>query len=1230
MPYPAPRPSGESPVKTFHLRTLLRLAVVCAALYLTYGAFAAVVAGADVTAPGDPVVGVTATAGDNSSTLSNEGTSLSEYPPGQSPDKAIDNDATAGSKYLNFAETGSGLIVTALTNGPQTVVSGFRVATAEDAPERDPVTVTLEGTNDPGATETFNSAWTLLYSGPSGLSTDPGRNTFGTQINFTNTTAYRSYRFLVTGVRNAAAANSMQFSELELIGSTKTVIVSGADVTTPNDPHMGVAATPGSNTSTAATQGFSLSQYPPGQTPDKAFDDVVTPPVNKYLNFGETNVGLIITAQTKGPQTVVTGLRLATAEDFPDRDPVTVVLEGTNDEDAWATLNSTWTQIYSGASGLGTDPGRSTFGPQQNFANSTPYRSYRLLVTAVRNGATVGAMQFSEVELIGSTFLTPQTYTVNSLADTVDAQGCDATNCTLREAVAAANTNPGDDTINFSVTGTISLGTVGDNTFGPSALLVTSNITITGPSGDDGVTIARDAAAAPDRLRLFYVAPAGNLTLENLTLSGGRALGGSSDGGGGGAGLGGAIVNAGTLVLRRSTLANNAAQGGSGGAGFNGTEGGGGLGGDATGGTGGPPNGGAPGAAGGFGGGGGATGSEGSAGGFGGGGGSGGSSSVGSDGGFGGGSGNGSGAGGSPGYGGAQGFGSRGAGGGGAGFGGAVFNYGGSVTVVNSTIANNSALAPGEGFNSDPKGYGGGLFNLNGTVIFTNSTVAHNAASDGGGAVFNLGSGGEATQGGPALPVAQGSVTLNNTILSNSTNGEATPAAVSDYFSETTNGGSVASAGTSNIIQSNPNSGGFAGSHSEANPLLVGTSPADNGGPTDTFALQLTSPAIDQAEPATGVTTDQRGSPRPMDIGSTPNAGGGDGSDIGAFELVVADMEITKRDSQDPVGVGSSFTYTLRVYNRGPAEAHNVTVADNVPAGLAVTGVSLHASSDFTGTGCSFTGNSVNCALGTMRVFDNTHDGAVKKGKAIINVTVTASQLGQHTNEATVSADEADTFPNDNTGRQKTTVMGISSVEVTHDSVPGGSACQKPTLKVTLTGVAPFDTFVEVSDGLAATTNVPGSSAPLLLRIPQGQSSARLAIQTQGVAAEQSGQVAAAFGTSSASAPLTVRPVGLRSLFVSPSSLGGGGQSIGTVKLECAAGASGVEVTLKTGKPGVAKFISPSSGLSVHPLTLTLTNTDQATFTIQTFDVGAPTAVNVSATANGTTKNARLDVTPSP
>jgi len=44
---------------------------------------------------------------------------------------------------------------------------------------------------------------------------------------------------------------------------------------------------------------------------------------------------------------------------------------------------------------------------------------------------------------------------VNNLADTDDGT-CDATHCTLREAINAANTNPGADTITFSVTGVIS------------------------------------------------------------------------------------------------------------------------------------------------------------------------------------------------------------------------------------------------------------------------------------------------------------------------------------------------------------------------------------------------------------------------------------------------------------------------------------------------------------------------------------------------------------------------------------------------------------------------------------------------------------------------------------------------------------------------------------------------------------------------------------------------------
>ena len=74
---------------------------------------------------------------------------------------------------------------------------------------------------------------------------------------------------------------------------------------------------------------------------------------------------------------------------------------------------------------------------------------------------------------------------------------------------------------------------------------------------------------------------------------------------------------------------------------------------------------------------------------------------------------------------------------------------------------------------------------------------------------------------------------------------------------------------------------------------LVGTSASaldprlgplqNNGGFTPTHALLVGSPALDQGI-SCGLATDQRGHPRVHDYGSIPNAAGGDGSDIGAFE----------------------------------------------------------------------------------------------------------------------------------------------------------------------------------------------------------------------------------------------------------------------------------------------------------------------------------------------------------
>lgn len=59
---------------------------------------------------------------------------------------------------------------------------------------------------------------------------------------------------------------------------------------------------------------------------------------------------------------------------------------------------------------------------------------------------------------------------------------------------------------------------------------------------------------------------------------------------------------------------------------------------------------------------------------------------------------------------------------------------------------------------------------------------------------------------------------------------------------------------------------------------------ADNGGPTSTRAPLAGSPVSDGGRSG-GLTTDQRGKPRPHDRPTVRNARGGDGSDIGAVEL---------------------------------------------------------------------------------------------------------------------------------------------------------------------------------------------------------------------------------------------------------------------------------------------------------------------------------------------------------
>ena len=141
--------------------------------------------------------------------------------------------------------------------------------------------------------------------------------------------------------------------------------------------------------------------------------------------------------------------------------------------------------------------------------------------------------------------------TVNSLSDNIDHSAGNSI-LTLREAIAVVNADSTtglqagenaqitgmlgtNDTIQFDPTlATMNVGfgngVVGlndtaafDQTAGPSALAIIKPVIISGLTGSNGITITRNGTAGT--ARLFFVSATGNLTLQNLTLSGGDAQG---------------------------------------------------------------------------------------------------------------------------------------------------------------------------------------------------------------------------------------------------------------------------------------------------------------------------------------------------------------------------------------------------------------------------------------------------------------------------------------------------------------------------------------------------------------------------------------------------------------------------------------------------------------------------------------------------------------------------------
>ena len=115
----------------------------------------------------------------------------------------------------------------------------------------------------------------------------------------------------------------------------------------------------------------------------------------------------------------------------------------------------------------------------------------------------------------------------------------------------------------------------------------------------------------------------------------------------------------------------------------------------------------------------------------------------------------------------------------------------------------------------------------------------------------------------------------------------------------------------------------------------------NNGGPTFTHALLVGSPAIDTGKDLSGTGQDQRGSVRPFDFACIPNASGGDGSDIGAYEVqntaptISAASGVTR---QQDAGVSNSSISTV---NDAEDPKNTLTVTVNGSTRATTNGVTI-------------------------------------------------------------------------------------------------------------------------------------------------------------------------------------------------------------------------------------------------------------------------------------------------
>ncbi|MEY9094199.1 basic secretory protein-like protein [Paenibacillus sp. RC84] len=263
-------------------------------------------------------------------------TASGEYAPTQTKESAFDQSLY--SKWLTFSSTGW---IQVKLDTAKTVTS-YSITAAEDFPERDPKSWVLKGSND-------GSTWTVLDTRQNEAFTYRNQTK---SYSFANTSSFKYFKF--DSITNQSGG-ILQISEIKLFDGS-------VDTWTTIKP-----------TVTASAE----------NTPNEGKDNLVDgTSVTKWLTFNATGWLKF----DFGKPVTIDGYALTAANDFAERDPKSWVLQGSNDNANWTSLDTKSNESF-------------RLRHQRNHyvlnGNNTAYQYYRLNNLQNHSG---GILQLSEVE----------------------------------------------------------------------------------------------------------------------------------------------------------------------------------------------------------------------------------------------------------------------------------------------------------------------------------------------------------------------------------------------------------------------------------------------------------------------------------------------------------------------------------------------------------------------------------------------------------------------------------------------------------------------------------------------------------------------------------------------------------------------------------------------------------------------------------------------------------------